>query len=100
MFLIEALRSNTLDTKRAVVAPKEATPRTVKASADCNHKQVAPNPRKKLPSVGTLLFVSLNIEVGYCREVEPDGIEESPDVRYLCCPAGCDCRWLSDFWKE
>jgi NAD(P)-dependent dehydrogenase (short-subunit alcohol dehydrogenase family) len=49
--LIEALRSNTLDTKRTVAAPKEAIPRTVKASADCNHKQVAPNPRKKLPSV-------------------------------------------------
>jgi hypothetical protein len=29
MFLIEALRSNTLDTKRTVAAPKEATPRTV-----------------------------------------------------------------------
>jgi hypothetical protein len=49
---------------------------------------------------GTLLFVSLNIEVGYCQEVEPDGIEESLDVRYLCCPAGCDCRWLSDFRQE
>jgi len=22
---------------------------------------------------GTLLFLSFNIEVGYCREVEPDG---------------------------
>jgi len=49
---------------------------------------------------GTLLFVSLNIEVGYCREVEPDGIVESLDVRYLCCPAGCECRWLSDFRQE
>ena len=49
---------------------------------------------------GTLLFVSLNIEVGYCREVEPDGIVESLDVRYLCCPAGCECRWLSYFRQE
>jgi hypothetical protein len=29
---------------------------------------------------GTLLFVSLNIEVGYCREVEPDLLQKRQRV--------------------
>ena len=51
MFLIEGVRSNMLDSRRTVAAPKEATPKTVNASVDCNHKQVPPNPIKKLPKV-------------------------------------------------
>ncbi len=51
MFFTVMLRSKMLDSNRTIAAPKDATPKTIKASADCNQRQVAPNPKKKLPNV-------------------------------------------------